>query len=75
MNPNVPPQGYQQTPQQFYQGTNPWSSHPMMWFAGNNQGAAWLMGTLWFITWIMIVAVLVALFRWLWRKGEEARRK
>lgn len=23
------------------------------------------------ITWILIIAVLVALFRWLWKKGEK----
>lgn len=64
MNPNIPPQGYQQSPQQFYQGaTNPTGSAPMMWFSASNPNTAWLMGILWFVTWILVIAVLVALFR------------
>jgi len=75
MNPNVPPQGYQQAPQQFYQGANPAGSQPMMWLSASNPNTAWLMGILWFVTWILIIAVLVALFRLLWRKGEEAKKR
>ena len=75
MNPNIPPAGYQQ--QQYYQQTQtPWTGqgNPMLMFFGNNQGAMWLMGLLWIVTWILFAAVLLALFRWLWKKGDKAGR-
>ncbi len=75
MNPNAPPQGYQPVPPQYYQGANPAAGHPMMMFLGNSQGALWFASVLWFVTWILIVAVLFALLRWLWRKGEEIKKK
>lgn len=75
MNPNVPPQVYQPQPQQFYQGANPAVGHPMMLFLGNSQGALWFAGVLWFVTWLLIIAILVALLRLLWRKGEEVKKR
>ena len=48
-------------------------SHPMMWWAGNNSGAFWVFGLLWIVTWILIIIVLIALIRWLWKKGDKAR--
>lgn len=75
MNPNVPPQGYQPPPAQFYPQTNPVGPQSMMWFPGASQGTEWLMGILWFITWILIIAVLFALLRFLWKMAEDSRKK
>lgn len=74
MNPNVPPPTYQQAPQ-YYPQAAPFANHPMMWFAGNSQGTIWLASILWFLTWILVIAVLAALFRLLWRKGEEFKKR
>ena len=46
--------------------------HPMMqWFGGGTD--IWLWAFLWLVTWILIIAVLVALVRWLWKKGDKVR--
>ena len=47
--------------------------HPMMWWAGNNSGAIWAFGFLWIVTWLLVIVVLIALIRWLWKKGDKAR--
>ena len=47
--------------------------HPMMFFDGNSQGIFWIFGILWLISWILVIAVLIALVRWLWKKGDEVR--
>jgi len=47
--------------------------HPMMWWAGNNFGAIWAFGFLWIVTWLLVIVVLIALIRWLWKKGDKAR--
>lgn len=75
MNPNVPPANFGQAPPPYYQGQTQAFSHPMMSFIGNSQGALWFASVLWFITWILIIAVLIALFRLLWRKGEEVKKR
>ena len=49
------------------------SYHPMMWWAGNNSSAIWVFGFLWIVTWILVIVVLIALVRWLWKKGDKAR--
>lgn len=46
--------------------------HQMMpWFGGGTD--IWLSAFLWLVTWILIIAVLVALVRWLWKKGDKVR--
>jgi ABC-type uncharacterized transport system permease subunit len=73
MNPNVPPGPAYQQPQQFYPQAAP-INNPMMAFVGNNQGAMWFASILWFVTWILIIAILFALFRWLWAKGDLIKK-
>lgn len=50
-----------------------WSNHPMMWWAGGNQGAFWFYSFLWLITWVLIIIALIVLIRWLWKKGNKVR--
>ena len=52
-----------------------WGNHPMMW--GNNSQVFWgIHVVLALITWIAILAVLLTLARWLWKKGDgEAKRR
>lgn len=47
--------------------------HPMMGWMGNNPGAFWFFGILWLATWILVIVALVALIRWLWKKGDKAK--
>ena len=48
--------------------------HPMMMgWTGTN--GIWLFGILWLLTWVLFIAVLFALFRWLWKKGENETRR
>lgn len=50
-----------------------WSNHPMMW--GTNSQAFWgIHAVLALITWIAILAVLIALARWLWKKGDSEKK-
>lgn len=56
-----------------FTGGTPWVGHPMMWWVGNNPNTFWLFGILWFISWIALIAALVALTRWLWKKGDRGR--
>lgn len=49
------------------------SNHPMMLWMGSNSNAFWFFGILWLVTWILIIAVLIALLRWLWKKGDPER--
>lgn len=50
-----------------------WRSHPMMQWMGNNSQAFWIFGILWLISWILVIAVLIALVRWLWKKGDKVK--
>lgn len=50
-----------------------WGHHPMMWGFGNNQGAFWFFSILWLATWILVIVVLIALIRWLWKKGDKVK--
>jgi len=54
-------------------GYGPWTGHPMMWWSGGNQNVAWFGGLLWLVTWILVIVVLVALARWLWKKGDKVK--
>lgn len=47
--------------------------HPMMGWLGDGTGI-WFYALLCLVTWILIIAVLVALLRWLWKKGDNGRR-
>lgn len=31
----------------------------------------WLGGILWLVIWVLVIAVLIALVRWLWKKGGK----
>lgn len=78
MNPNAQPPAYNPAQPQPYpqqQMANPWAGHPMMAMIGNNQGALWFASVLWFVTWILVIAVLASVVRWLWRKGDEAKKR
>lgn len=44
--------------------------HQMMF---GNSSSLWIHGILALITWILVIAVLVALLRWLWKKGDGRR--
>lgn len=46
--------------------------HPMMWWAGGTN-AFWFFGLLWLITWILVMVALIAIIRWLWRKGDKVK--
>ncbi|MBI2594409.1 hypothetical protein HYW39_01800 [Candidatus Curtissbacteria bacterium] len=65
--------GQQQQGPGSWSGGSPWAGHPMMWWAGSNPNAFWLFGLLWLVTWILVIVVLVALVRWLWKKGDKIR--
>lgn len=47
-----------------------WGNHPMMF--GTTQ-PFWVYGVLWLVTWFLVIAVLVALLRWLWNKGDKEK--
>ena len=47
--------------------------HPMMGWMGANPGAFWIFGILWAVTWVLIIVVLIALIRWLWKKGDKVK--
>ena len=50
-----------------------WDHHSMMWGFGNNPGVFWFFSILWLVTWILVLIVLIALVRWLWKKGDKGR--
>ena len=52
-----------------------WNYHPMMGWMGNNPGLFWFFGIIWLVTWILIIVALIALIRWLWKKGDNGRSK
>lgn len=47
--------------------------HPMMGWMGTNSGTFWVFGILWLVTWVLVIIVLIALVRWLWKKGDKGR--
>lgn len=58
-----------------FDGRGDWGQgmHYMMGYGG--YGAFPPLGVLlWVATWILVVMVLIALFRWLWRKGDNRGR-
>jgi len=49
-----------------------WGNHPMMLWGGSGS-AFWIFGILWIATWILAIVVLIALIRWLWKKGDKVK--
>lgn len=45
---------------------------PMMWGFGGGQSGLVVGSVFSVITWILVIMVLVALFRWLWKKGNKS---
>ena len=41
------------------------------WSRGGGLGWLWMGGLFWLVTWILLILVLVALLRWLWKKGDK----
>lgn len=54
---------------------NVWHCPMMFGLTGMGAGWMWLGSLIWLATWILIIAVLVALLRWLWKKGGEGEKK
>lgn len=48
-----------------------WANHPMM--MGMDTNGIWIYSILSLVTWILVIAVLFALLRWLWKKGDKTR--
>lgn len=57
----------------FADGEKVWSNHPMALWMNNNSGLFWVHGILALVTWLAVLAVLVALARWLWKKGNKEK--
>ena len=57
--------------QKGYDGQYLWKGHPMM--LGGSNAFFWIHAVLAFVTWVLVVAVLVALVRWLWKKGDKVK--
>ena len=51
-----------------------WENHPMMWW-GRSSGSSffWVHAILALITWVLVLIVLIALARWLWKKGDKVK--
>ncbi len=49
-----------------------WSDHSMMW-SGKGGGVFWVHMLMALITWVLVIAVLFALARWLWKKGDKVK--
>jgi len=47
--------------------------HPMMGWAGGGNNTFWFFSILCFVTWILIIILLIALIRWLWKKGDKVK--
>lgn len=56
-----------------YQGGDYWYAHPMMGFVGSNAG--WVFSIFCLVTWLLALAVLFALLRWLWFKGDNEKKR
>lgn len=51
--------------------SNTWHCPMMFGFKGTGVGWMWLSGFFWFTTWVLVIAVLIALLRWLWKGGDK----
>jgi len=49
-----------------------WSGPQMM---GGWQTGFWIWSILGWLTWILLIVALIALIRWLWRKGSDEDKK
>jgi len=48
--------------------------HPMMRWGGSGTGSFfWIHVFLATATWILVIVVLIALARWLWKKGDKVK--
>ena len=54
--------------------SNYWANHPMMWGWGNGSGF-WIGSILCLITWVVVLAILISLARWLWYKGDREKKR
>ncbi len=59
--------------QRGYANDSMWRNYPMMWGWGNGSGF-WFGSIFCIITWLAFVAVLIALARWLWLKGNQEKK-
>lgn len=50
-----------------------WANHQMMWAGGNNSFVLVHL-VLGLITWLALLALLIALARWLWFKGDKEKK-
>lgn len=48
-----------------------WGDSSMM---GGWQAGFWLWSILAWVTWILIIVALIALIRWLWKKGDDRKK-
>lgn len=72
MFPQAVQYGAQQQGQPFY--NNPAGGSVGVMGAGvMNPSMMWFASFLWLISWIAVIAVLVALARWLWKLGNKGR--
>ena len=51
-----------------------WRNGSMMWANGSNHPAFWLGWIFCIITWASFIAVMIALARWLWFKGNQEKK-
>lgn len=45
----------------------------MPWASSNITGLVWVAWILSVVTWLLLIMVLVALFRFLWKRGEKVK--
>ncbi|OGD87678.1 hypothetical protein A2870_03130 [Candidatus Curtissbacteria bacterium RIFCSPHIGHO2_01_FULL_41_11] len=50
-----------------------WGKYPMMYGFAGNDTFVWFHIVLGVVTWALVIAVLVALVRYLWKKGDHAK--
>lgn len=63
--------GPQASPQAYPNGG--YYDHPMMGGFGESGYGLWFFDIMHLVTWLLVIAVLVALLRWLWKKGDKAK--
>ena len=56
------------------EGAQLWANHPMMW-GYSSGGAIWVWSIFCIVSWVAVIAVLIALARWLWKKGDSETKR